>query len=290
MSEKGQGELIIIVLFFVFICILSEFVLEGGGLISYVWDLFFDDEPDPPRTSNTGNNYALPCMMRVDYKVDVVHVIDSEDLGGDEPYIFYELFYVDGGGVVRSYSSAVWSSSEELESGTILGDMYGGWPHKVGFNASDALDIADSAFGGPPKMVSVSIPAPFVGFVGVYIQLMESDLDRAAEFARETMDILEDVGAEKIVGSYLPDKCKLGGKNLCIIGGKIWAKYKSVFDSDEFLGEDGYRLTTAQLDRMIGAGQTQLIVHNFSGWDKLTPFEYDVQTVMIPRYYDFRCR
>lgn len=34
-------EIFIVILFFTFICVLSEFLLEGGGLITYLWELFF---------------------------------------------------------------------------------------------------------------------------------------------------------------------------------------------------------------------------------------------------------
>ena len=294
MSEKGQGELLLIILFFLFICIASEFLLEGGGLLSYLGELFFESDTNTPDSSNEvqTNDYYLPCTMRVDYTINAIEVLDSEDLGGDEPYIFYELFYVDGGNVLRAYSSAIWASSEELESGTVLGSGYDGWPHRVDLSGdlNDVMDFIDGAYGGSPSMLSVDIPAPFSGYVGVYVQVMESDMDKAAAFAGKTLDIMEDLELDGVVGHYLPGECSVNGKNLCIMASKVWAEYKGTFDTDEFLGENGYTLSTAELDGLIGSGQVGIDTHNFSGWDLLTPYEYNIQAILTPQYINFSCK
>lgn len=291
--EKGQGEIIIIILFFVFICILSEFLLEDGGLISYTYELFFDSETDSANDQNYQATYNLPCRMRVQYEIEAINVIDSEDLGGDEPYIFYELFFVDSNGILRSYFSSVWSSSEELGSGTILSDRYDGWPHKLKFTDfdvnfkdidSDIYDFFDGAFGGSPEKIAIDVPYPFAGTVGFYIVLMESDMDRAADFARATYNMLEKSGIGNILDRNLSPKNKT-----YVLAGYVWANYLEQLDDDEFLGEAGNIYSTVQLDNFIRMGQAQITVHNFSGWDKFTPFEYEVQTRLTPQYLDFRC-
>lgn len=292
-TEKGQGEIIIIILFFVFICILSEFMMEDGGLITYAYELFFESETETTYQPVDPNVNNLPCWMRVSYEVEAINIMDSEDMGGDEPYIFYELFFADGNGILRSYFSGIWSSSEELGSGTALGYMYEGWPHKLSFSDfdvnfkdidSDIYDVFDGAFGGPPPKIAIDIPYPFSGTVGIYIVLMESDMDRAAEFARATYDMLEKSGIGNILDENLSTKNKA-----IFLGGYVWAYYLEQLDDDEFLGEAGNLYPTVQLDYLIRMGQTEVTVHNFSGWDKLTPFEYEVKTNLTPEYYDFRC-
>ena len=108
--------------------------------------------------------------------------------------------------------------------------------------------------------------------------------DRAADFARATYNMLEKSGIGNILDRNLSPKNKT-----YVLAGYVWANYLEQLDDDEFLGEAGNIYSTVQLDNFIRMGQSQITVHNFSGWDKFTPFEYEVQTRLTPQYLDFRC-